>query len=271
MRVRTPAGSPEPVAPSSGAPVAAPLAPAGGAPAGAAPSATPDALEPAPPRLDPAPASSGAASAPSALLAVRAPSPRVVGHTTAVDPDTGEKLLFFWKTKSPFSQWNRAPFTFGGRTFVTSEQWMMAYKAHTFGDTTRLAAILATDDPKAQKKLGREVEGFDAAVWSARSFDVVYLGNALKLTDERAAKLDKTRGHTLVEASPDDKLWGIGWKEEDPEASRRAAWQGQNRLGEVLTALREHRRAGIAEIEFAKRAALVGLGGFEKALGALPS
>lgn len=268
MRVRTP-GSPDPAAPALGAPQsAAALAATPGAPT-TLPSS--DALEAAPPRLEPAPASSGAAAAPSTLVSVRAPSPRVVGHTTATDPDTGEKLLFFWKTKSPFSQWNRAPFTFGGRTFVTSEQWMMAFKAHTFGDTARLAAILATDDPKAQKKLGREVEGFDAAVWSARSFDVVYLGNALKLTGELATKLEKTRSHTLVEASPGDKLWGIGWKEEDPEAARRAAWQGQNRLGEVLTALREHRRAGIAEIEFAKRAALVGLGAFEKALAALPA
>lgn len=169
-------------------------------------------------------------------------------HPSGEDPDTGERFVYFWREESPFSQWHRAPFAHRGERFVTAEQWMMAAKARVFGDDEVRARVLATEDPAEQKALGRKVRGFDSAVWDARSFGVVYLGNALKFGDGSALReaLLATAGYTLVEASPFDRIWGIGLAAEDDLALRRATWRGQNRLGAVLTALREDLLSGAA-------------------------
>ena len=42
---------------------------------------------------------------------------------------------------------------------------MMASKARLFGDDTALSAILDSDDPREQKRLGRQVHLFDHDLW----------------------------------------------------------------------------------------------------------
>ncbi len=171
------------------------------------------------------------------------------GHPIGEDPDTGERFVYFWQKHSLFSQWHRLPFTHRGEVFVTAEQWMMAGKARVFGDEATRARILATEDPAEQKSLGRKVSPFDGAVWEARSFGVVYLGNALKFragTPQRE-RLVETAGFTLVEASPMDTIWGIGLGAENERALRRSTWRGKNRLGAVLTALRDDILSGAVD------------------------
>ena len=43
----------------------------------------------------------------------------------------------------------------------------------------------------------------------------------------------------MVEASPMDKIWGIGRKASDPLARKIAQWKGLNLLGRVLMQVRE--------------------------------
>ena len=52
----------------------------------------------------------------------------------------------------------------------------------------------------------------------------------------------ETHPRTLVEASPFDKVWGIGLEANDPRASNRKYWKGQNLLGQALTEVREKLR-----------------------------
>ena len=118
---------------------------------------------------------------------------------------------------------------------------MMHQKALLFGDHTIADKILKASSASVQKKLGRQVMGFNQMVWEAECQRIVYEGNLAKFTqnEELLTALRATRGTTLVEASPDDRIWGVGLAEEDPRIRNRRTWRGTNWLGEILTHLRE--------------------------------
>lgn len=152
-----------------------------------------------------------------------------------------EKFTFFYRTASEFSQWHPCEFEIDGHQFNCAEQWMMYGKATLFGDGEIAQQILKTSHPRDQKKLGRKVKDFDVTTWQANAKEIVYQGNYAKFTQNDKLKevLLATAGTTLVEASPTDKIWGIGLAENDARAHSRETWQGTNWLGEVLTQLRE--------------------------------
>src|SRR5258708_2829201 len=129
-----------------------------------------------------------------------------------------EQFTFFWKSR--LSQWHRSPFVAGGVQFTHAEQYMMYAKALLFGDRASAERILATDSPREQQAIGRTARGFDPAVWELFREGIVFTGNHARFTqnaDDRAALL-VTRRTTLVEASPVDRIWGIGLAADDPRA-----------------------------------------------------
>ena len=150
-----------------------------------------------------------------------------------------EKFTFFWH--GPFSQWYRQDFVVEGVTYNCAEQYMMAAKAKLFEDDETLDKIMASTSPKEQKQLGREVKNFDKDKWDAVARDLVEKGNYAKFTQNNDLKkmLLETIGTTLVEASPYDKIWGIGMDDKNPLALNRNTWKGLNWLGEVLTRVRD--------------------------------
>jgi len=157
-------------------------------------------------------------------------------------------FTFFFTEASPFSQWYRCSFTVEGRPFGCAEQFMMHGKALLFGDATTAAKILAADHPREHKALGRKVKPFDDATWRREREAIVLAGNRAKFTQNPALRelLLATAGTTLVEASPYDRVWGIGLAESDPRAKDPAQWRGQNLLGKVLTRLRDELLAATA-------------------------
>ncbi len=150
-----------------------------------------------------------------------------------------EKFTFFWN--GPFSQWEEAEFEIDDVTYNCAEQYMMAMKAKMFDDLDTLDRIMEAEWPREQKKLGRQVKGFDVERWNTRAREIVYEGNYAKFTQNPhlLEKLMATKGTTLVEASPEDCIWGIGMAEGEPGIEDRDNWRGTNWLGEVLTGLRE--------------------------------
>ncbi|ANF97356.1 NADAR family protein [Paenibacillus bovis] len=152
-----------------------------------------------------------------------------------------EKFTFFYRSESPFSQWYPAVFVVGEYTFDSAEQYMMYGKAMLFGDKEIADKIRSAKHPRQQKQLGRQVQHFDKKVWDEHARQIVYEGNHAKFTQnkELLEALLATKGTTLVEASPTDRIWGIGLAEEDPRVHNRSTWRGTNWLGEVLTELRE--------------------------------
>ena len=58
-----------------------------------------------------------------------------------------------------------------------TEQFPMVSNACLFGDDLALAAILATDDPREQKRLDRYVRHFDHEFWQQECEHLVFQGN----------------------------------------------------------------------------------------------
>ncbi len=147
---------------------------------------------------------------------------------------------------SCLSQWHPSPFEVQGCRYATAEHYMMAAKARLFGDGERLEQILASADPGRAKALGRQVRGFDGATWGRHRSEIVIRGNVAKFrsSPELLAYLLGTGDAVLVEASPYDRIWGVGLGEEDPRARDPLQWRGQNLLGFALMAVRERLRGG---------------------------
>lgn len=150
-------------------------------------------------------------------------------------------FTFFWRPDSPFSQWYPCRFELAGVVYTCAEQFMMHGKAALFDDAEIAAQILAVPDPRTHKALGRKVRGFDEARWKRAREELVYTGNRAKFTQDRAlhAALLATAGTELVEASPLDRIWGIGLASSHPDALDRTRWRGLNLLGKTLTRLRD--------------------------------
>jgi len=149
-----------------------------------------------------------------------------------------EQFTLFYN--GPFSQWKFATMTIDGIAYNCCEQYMMSKKAIVFKDELTLNKIMDSNSPREQKSLGKTVKNFDKEQWEAVAKDIVYRGNIAKFTqnNDLAIELSKTAGTTLVEASPYDRIWGIGLGENDPKALDREQWLGTNWLGEIITQVR---------------------------------
>ncbi|WP_030910861.1 NADAR family protein [Streptomyces sp. NRRL F-5126] len=159
----------------------------------------------------------------------------------------GERIrfLYFWGhaprrdgrlSASCLSQWWPSPFTVDGVEYATAEHWMMAGKARLFADAEAERAVLAAGHPSQAKKAGRLVRGFDEDVWQRERFALVVAGSMHKFGGDAALRgfLLATGGRVLVEASPLDRVWGIGLAADDERAGDPARWRGGNLLGFAL-------------------------------------
>lgn len=118
---------------------------------------------------------------------------------------------------------------------------MMAEKARLFEDSKTLKKILSTNSPKEQKSLGREVKNFNVQKWESKAKEIVLNGNLAKFRQDKKLRqlLLDTGDSILVEASPYDKIWGIGLTEDDKRAKSKSTWQGKNWLGYILTEVKQ--------------------------------
>lgn len=161
-------------------------------------------------------------------------------------PDERHKYEYFWGNRFVFSQWYQCKFEIDGKIYNCAEQYMMHQKAVLMDDVERAEIIMALDDPREMKQQGRYVENFDKKKWDKHCQDVVEKGNIGKFSqnEELKERLLRTFPRTLVEASPMDRIWGIGLAKEDHRAWNKQTWRGQNLLGQVLTRVRDNLMEG---------------------------
>ncbi|EAC5507434.1 NADAR family protein [Listeria monocytogenes] len=164
----------------------------------------------------------------------------------------GEKLkyIFFWGhqpaedgkiSKSCFSQWWICSFKVDGVEYNCAEQFMMAEKAKLFNDMEMREKILAAKHPKQAKDFGRLISGFQEDIWLKNRFNIVMRANQAKFSQNEELKkfLMQTKKRILVEASPVDKIWGIGMAADNKNVENPLYWKGLNLLGFALMAVRD--------------------------------
>ncbi|KAG9206896.1 hypothetical protein G6514_000186 [Epicoccum nigrum] len=182
--------------------------------------------------------------------------------TNTSTPSPPSRSVFFWRPHEEgtgyLGQWYPSAFTVSGDTYATCEMWMMVQKARLFGDEDTAKQMLQTTDPKTHKDLGRLVRNFDNALWDEKKFDIVVQGNMYKFTiaedaENLRAWLLATGDRMLVEASPSDRVWGVGFTEKNAGANRHR-W-GQNLLGKALIVVRARLEAERAEAQNKARTA----------------
>ncbi|TCM96924.1 hypothetical protein EV294_104135 [Paenibacillus sp. BK033] len=159
-------------------------------------------------------------------------------------------FLFFWGhtpsepgkiDKSCLSQWWMSPFIIDRIPYTCTEQYMMAEKARLFQDEEMLAEILKASDPKEIKAFGRAVKNFDKTAWESQCYVIVKRGNFAKFSQnaELGLFLKSTGTSILVEASPYDRIWGIGMEQADSNVGNPLEWRGRNLLGFALMEVRD--------------------------------
>ena len=149
--------------------------------------------------------------------------------------------LFFWG--GILSNWAEVP---GGITiipnlrFPTSEHLFMWLKANHFNDLDAMTKILKAKTPKEAKAIGRKVVGFDEETWKKEREGYMFKAVYLKAESWPEFKnLITSTPQTFVEASPYDRIWGIGLGEDSPGIENPENWAGMNLLGKCLCRLRE--------------------------------
>jgi len=148
--------------------------------------------------------------------------------------------VYFWGDPT-LSNWGPASFEHKGLHFHNSEQAFMWEKADFFGDEEIANEILKTSNPKDAKDLGRKVKGYSDEEWAKVRYKKMFEVCMAKFSqnqDQRETLLN-TGDRVLVEASPYDRVWGVGWHWTDPEILHELNWRGQNLLGKVLMEVRE--------------------------------
>lgn len=118
---------------------------------------------------------------------------------------------------------------------------MMAQKALLFDHKEIYDKIIAAKSPAEAKTLGRQVRNFDEVVWNTNRFALVVEGNLQKFSQHPDLKefLLNTKERVLVEASPVDKIWGIGLAVDSDRADNPKRWNGLNLLGFALMQVRD--------------------------------
>lgn len=163
---------------------------------------------------------------------------------------SGSDYVLFWghtgKIGAPlgtecFSQWWLSLFSDGENLYCCAEQYMMAQKALLFGDRQTFSQIMQSTNPAEMKALGRMVKPFDNDEWKKHRYACVLRGTFLKFSqcEEARAVLLATGERLIAEASPRDRIWGIGMGRENPLAHDTSTWRGSNLLGFALMQVRE--------------------------------
>ena len=152
-----------------------------------------------------------------------------------------EYLFFYTKNNinGYLSNFYIAPFIIDNKNYDSVERYMHYQKALLFNDLITAEKIYKCSTPYQCKQLGRQVKNFKENIWNLNKEKIVYDGvyNKFKQNIYLKNKLLSTKSKILVEASPYDRIWGIGYNE--TIALENIEKWGSNLLGKILNNVRK--------------------------------
>lgn len=156
-----------------------------------------------------------------------------------------DKYVFFWK-EHPFCNFTKCKISTDDyeldddTEFTSSEQLFMWYKAKFFGDEETAKKILKSTSPEEARKLGRTVKNYDDRTWDKERVGFMYRAVWSKFLQNKILRKKlcdpKYDGKHFVEAAYYDRIWGIGYNENDA-LDNEDNW-GRNELGKILDEVR---------------------------------
>lgn len=154
--------------------------------------------------------------------------------------------IFFWKENNKYgflSNFYYSSFKDSlGFTYICNEQYFMAQKCLLFDSENKklFKEIMDCKIPITIKKLGRKVNNFDQHIWDKEKFDIMKTGIKHKFSQNKflKKKLLETKDKQLYEASPYDKIWGIGIDHNVALKLNPFVFEGENLLGKALMEVR---------------------------------
>jgi ribA/ribD-fused uncharacterized protein len=167
-----------------------------------------------------------------------------------------QSFAYFNGPESVFSAWYPVQFHYHAMPFEDVIHFLNYSKAKLFGDELLAERILKAKDPKLCRELGRNVKRFNQEKWNKECDKFMRIGCREKFLqhNDLLTALFETGDRIIVEANPRDFYWGIGLTEDDPRALHPCLWFGKNRLGGLLTAVREWLMEGYDEGTLPRRA-----------------
>ena len=142
---------------------------------------------------------------------------------------------YFYTKKCIESNFYPRPFKHNGATLPTAEHHLMRQKALLMGDKATARAIEQAKTPRAAKLLGRKVKPWNQARWDDNCDQIMEDILVSKFTSSQHMT-DYLLGilGPFYEASPRDKIWGIGISVEDAQNGVAHKPGSQNKLGKAL-------------------------------------
>jgi ribA/ribD-fused uncharacterized protein len=139
------------------------------------------------------------------------------------------QCIFYFGEESEFSHWYKCKFVIDGKTFCCAGQYIMYKKALLFNDDVVAAKILNSSDAKRHHYLGKQVKHFDKAIWQKHCMQYSFEANLAKFGQNPGLRklLLKTSESRFAEASPYDRIWGIGLSKSNPKIYDRKNWRGK--------------------------------------------
>ena len=153
-------------------------------------------------------------------------------------------VIFFFRQYGDFgflSNFYEVTFVKDKFVFENSEQCFMYMKNKTFdpNNIQHRNNILYESNPTRVKRLGREVKNFDKKKWNKIKYTIMVDVLISKFSQNKDLKklLLETNDSILYQASPYDKIWGIGLNIDNASVTDSSEY-GQNLLGKALMEVR---------------------------------